>query len=53
MRYVYKLTLGVQHLKSPIKLINIPLRVIQSDLGLLQPLTSSNSNPFIANEKVG
>ncbi|VDD88458.1 unnamed protein product [Enterobius vermicularis] len=53
VRYVYKLTLGVQHLKSPIKLINIPLRVIQSDLGLLQPLTSSNSNPFIANEKVG
>lgn len=53
VRYVYKLTLGVQHLKSPIKLINIPLRVIQSDLGLPQPILSIHSNPFIANEKVG
>lgn len=53
VRYVYKLTLGVQHLKSPIRLVNIPLRVIQSDLGVPQPLSANLSNPFIANEKVG
>uniref|UniRef100_A0A0N5AMS4 RAB6A-GEF complex partner protein 2 n=1 Tax=Syphacia muris TaxID=451379 RepID=A0A0N5AMS4_9BILA len=53
VRYMYKLTLGVQHLKSPIKLINIPLRVIQSDVSVLQPVVQSNTNPFIANEKIG
>lgn len=53
MRYVYKLTLGVQHVKSPIKLIHIPIRVIHADLGISLPVISSLANPFIANHNSG
>ncbi|VDN55236.1 unnamed protein product [Dracunculus medinensis] len=53
VRYIYKLTLGVQHVKSPIKLLNIPLRVIQSDLGITFPSVPKLSNPFIANKNTG
>ncbi|VDK63517.1 unnamed protein product [Onchocerca ochengi] len=53
VRYVYKLTLGVQHVKSPIKLIHVPLRIIQSDLGLTLPSSPILLNPFINNHNVG
>ncbi|VDP20740.1 unnamed protein product [Onchocerca flexuosa] len=53
VRYVYKLTLGVQHVKSPIKLIHVPLRIIQSDLGLTLPSSPTLVNPFISNHNVG
>uniref|UniRef100_A0A915PV21 Arrestin C-terminal-like domain-containing protein n=1 Tax=Setaria digitata TaxID=48799 RepID=A0A915PV21_9BILA len=53
VRYVYKLTLGVQHVKSPIKLIHVPLRIIQSELGLTLPSSSMLANPFINNNNVG
>uniref|UniRef100_A0A0R3S2N7 Arrestin_C domain-containing protein n=1 Tax=Elaeophora elaphi TaxID=1147741 RepID=A0A0R3S2N7_9BILA len=53
VRYVYKLTLGVQHVKSPIKLIHIPLRIIQADLGLTLPSLPTLVNPFISNHSIG
>ncbi|KAL4003737.1 Rgp1 family protein [Acanthocheilonema viteae] len=53
VRYIYKLTLGVQHVKSPIKLIHIPLRIIQADLGLTLPSSPTLVNPFISNHSVG
>ncbi|VDN27349.1 unnamed protein product [Gongylonema pulchrum] len=53
IRYLYKLTVGVQHVKSPIKLINVPLRIIQSDLGLTLPSTQTFTNPFITNHNTG
>ncbi|VDN05058.1 unnamed protein product [Thelazia callipaeda] len=53
VRYVYKLTLGVQHVKSPIKLIHIPLRIIQCDLGLTLPSLRTSKNPFIDNHNPG
>ncbi|VIO92750.1 mKIAA0258 protein, putative [Brugia malayi] len=53
VRYIYKLTLGVQHVKSPIKLIHVPLRIIQSDLGLTLPSSPTLVNPFISNRSVG
>ncbi|VDN83632.1 unnamed protein product [Brugia pahangi] len=53
VRYIYKLTLGVQHVKSPIKLIHVPLRIIQSDLGLTLPSSPTLVNPFINNRSVG
>ncbi|MCP9258374.1 hypothetical protein DINM_002871 [Dirofilaria immitis] len=53
VRYIYKLTLGVQHVKSPIKLINVPLRIIQCNLGLTLPSSSTLVNPFIGNRNVG
>ncbi|MFH4979206.1 hypothetical protein AB6A40_005915 [Gnathostoma spinigerum] len=53
VKYIYKLTIGVQHVRSPIKLFHIPLRVIQADIGLSLPSRVSLENPFIANRKVG
>lgn len=49
VRYVYKLTVGVQHVRSPIKLTHIPLRIIQADLGVTLPTAQISTNPFIAN----
>ncbi|VDM36639.1 unnamed protein product [Toxocara canis] len=53
VKYVYKLTLGVQHVKSPIKLIHIPIRVIQTDFGIVLPTIPTLTNPFIANQNTG
>nr|CDQ01263.2 Bm5056 [Brugia malayi] len=50
VRYIYKLTLGVQHVKSPIKLIHVPLRIIQSDLGLTLPSSPTPSIVDLAME---
>lgn len=53
VRYVYKLTLGVQHVKSPVKLIHVPLRIIQADLGLALPSSPTLMNPFISSCSIG
>ncbi|KAK0416052.1 hypothetical protein QR680_012267 [Steinernema hermaphroditum] len=49
VKYLYKMTFAVQHLRSPIKLINIPIKVIASDIHLELPKRPKGGNPFLIN----
>ncbi|TKR76049.1 hypothetical protein L596_017250 [Steinernema carpocapsae] len=51
VKYLYKMTFAVQHLRSPIKLINIPIKVIASDIlwNLQMPQRPKGGNPFLIN----
>ncbi|XP_075581646.1 RAB6A-GEF complex partner protein 2-like [Pelecanus crispus] len=57
VKYVYKLTIGCQHVNSPIKLLRVPFRVLVlhglKDYQFPQDEAVAPSNPFLEEEEGG